>query len=335
MRTGIPSIERRALLLGAGACLFAGQVHGQNAPGGDEHPPVVDDIRLTRNLFTRLATFVSINGQGPFSFVVDTGSARTAISDTVARQLTLPPREPLLVHGIATATVTPSVGVARLNLQGVAVRNLHCPVLQRDQLGADGLIGLDVLSRFRLGFDTERRTASLSRDRMRIISGGVEGIGSRLNRRERLRSARGRLGQLIITDFKISGQEVAAFVDSGAQYSIGNHALRNAIQARRPDGFSTSRSVPVFGVTGQSIQADLARVADLRLGSYRLGATTLLFADLHCFEALELSQQPALLIGADLLGRFRRIAIDFAANTVAFEGLRPPSIHALDDPVSV
>ncbi|MGV9008263.1 aspartyl protease family protein [Brevundimonas sp.] len=334
MRTGIPSIERRALLLGAGASLFAGQVHGQTPPPEIADPPEIDDIRLTRNLFTRLATFVSINGQGPFSFVVDTGSARTAISDTVAQQLALPPREPLLVHGIATATVTPSVGVARLNLQGVAVRNLHCPVLQRDQLGADGLIGLDVLSRFRLGFDTERRTASLSSNRMRIVSGGVGSTGSRLNR-DGLRTARGRLGQLIITDLRISGQPAAAFVDSGAQYSIGNHALMAAIQARRADGLSASRGVPVFGVTGHSIQAVLARVADLRLGAYRLGATTLLFSDLHCFEALGLSQRPALLIGADLLGRFKRIALDFAENTVAFEGLRPPSIHALDDPVSV
>lgn len=333
MRTGISSIQRRALLLGAGASLFAGRVYGQTAPFDAAHSPDVDDIRLTRNLFTRVATFVSINGQGPFSFVVDTGSASTAISDTVARQLALPPREPLLVHGIATATVTPSVGVARLNLQGVAVRNLHCPVLSREQLSADGLIGLDVLGRFRLGFDTERRTASLTRERMRIVNGGVENTGSRLSR-DGLRSARGRLGQLIITDLRISGQPVAAFIDSGAQYSIGNHALKVAIQARRPDSLSASRSVPVFGVTGQSIQADLARVADLRLGSYRLGATTLLFADLHCFEALELSQRPALLIGADLLGRFKRIAIDFAQNTVAFEGLRPPSVHALDDPIS-
>lgn len=333
MRTGIPFIERRALLLGVGASLIAGHAQGQT-PAPVAGPDLdLDDIRLTRNLFTRVATHVSINGRGPFSFVVDTGSASTAVADTVAEQLALPPREPLLVHGIATATVTPSVGIARLNLQGLAVRNLHCPVLSRDQLGADGLIGLDVLSRFRLGFDTERRTASLSRERMRIVSGGVESTGSRLSR-DGLRSARGRLGQLIITDLRISGQAVSAFVDSGAQYSIGNHALRTAIQARRPDGLSASRSVPVFGVTGQSIQADLARVADLRLGSYRLGATTLLFADLHCFEALELSQRPALLIGADLLGRFKRIAIDFAQNTVAFEGLRPPSVHALDDPIS-
>lgn len=329
MRTGISGMQRRVLLMGAGASLLGGSAFGQTVRQAIVPSQDVEDIRLTRNLFTRVATFVSINGQGPFSFVIDSGSANTAIADTVAQRLALPPREALLVHGIAAASVTPSVGVARLNLQGLAVRNLHSPVLARDQLGADGLIGLDVLGRFRLGFDTERHIASLSRNRMRIVSGGVEGTGSRLNR-EGLRTARGRLGQLIITDLRISDQSAAAFVDSGAQYSIGNHALMAAIQARRPDGLSTSRSLPVFGVTGHSIQADLARVADLRLGAYRLGATTLLFADLHCFEALGLSQRPALLIGADLLGRFKRIAIDFAENTVAFEGLRPPSTHALD-----
>ena len=334
MRTGISSMQRRSLLLGAGSLLLAGQAQAESRLGDPVADAGLDDIQLTRNLFTRLATFVSINGQGPFSFVVDTGSASTAVADTVAQQLALPPREPLLVHGIAAATVTPSVGIARLNLQGVAVRSLHCPVLARDQLGADGLIGLDVLGRFKLGFDTERRTASLQRETMRIISGGTERIGSRLNR-EGLRTTRGRLGQLIITDLRISGQPAVAFVDSGAQYSIGNSALMDAIRARRPDGLVSSRNIPVFGVTGHSVQATMARVADLRLGTHRLGQTTLLFADLHCFRALGLSQRPTLLIGADLLGRFKRIAIDFAQNTVSFDGLRPPSIHALDDPVSV
>ena len=330
MRNSISNLARRSLLMGAGSSFLAGLVGAQPVQADPVVPADIDDIRLTRNLFTRVAAPVSINGLGPFSFVVDTGSASTAVSDAVALQLALPVRDSLLVHGIAAATVTPGVGVARLVLQGLTTRNLHCPVLARDQLGADGLIGLDILGRFKLGFDTERRTASLQRETMRIISGGTERIGSRLNR-EGLRTTRSRLGQLIITNLRISGQPAVAFVDSGAQYSIGNTSLMTAIQARRSDGLSGTREVPVFGVTGHSVQATMARVADLRLGPHRLGQTTLLFADLHCFKALELSQRPTLLIGADLLGRFRRIAIDFAQNTVTFDGLRPPSMHALDD----
>ena len=334
MRTGISCVDRRTLLLGAGGMLLAGRAHAEPLSSDPVTEAGIDDIQLTRNLFTRVATQVSINGTGPFSFVIDTGSVSTAVSDTLARQLALPLRESLMVHGIAAATVTPGVGVGRLTLQGMTARNLHSPVLPRDQLGADGLIGLDILGRFKLGFDTERRTASLQRETMRIISGGTERVGTRLNR-EGLRTTRGRLGQLIITDLRISGQPAVAFVDSGAQYSIGNPALMEAIRARRLDGLVASRDIPVFGVTGHSVQATLARVADLRLGAHRLGPTTLLFADMHCFRALHLSDRPALLIGADLLGRFRRVVIDFARNSVAFDGLRPPSLSTLDDLASV
>ena len=146
---------------------------------------------------------------------------------------------------------------------------------------------------------------------------------------------RGRFGQLIMREMRVSGEPAAAFVDSGAQYSIGNHALRRAITLNRSGGLSRTRSTPVFGVTGQSLQAELAQVSDLRLGPHRLGPTTLLFADLHCFEALELSDRPTLLIGADLLGRFRRVTLDFSRNTVMFDGVLPPSTHPLDEIVAV
>ena len=330
MRTGIPVMDRRALLLGAGTSLLAGGVAAQ-VPAEVTHDPSLTDIQLTRNLFTRVSADVMINGQGPFSFVIDTGSVSTAIADTVARQLALPPRAPLIVHGIASAAVTPSVGVDRLNLRGLRKRALQCPVFSREQMGADGLIGLDVLDRFRLSFDTQRRAATLARVGMRISTGGVDTLGSRLPRNT-VRSVRGRFGQLIMTNLQISGQTVSAFVDSGAQYSIGNQALRRVIETRRSSGLHSTKSVSVFGVTGQSIQADVARVDDLRIGHHRLGPATLLFADLYCFDTLALSGRPALLIGADLLGRFQHVAINFAGNAVTFDGVRPPSMHPLDGP---
>jgi hypothetical protein len=72
-------------------------------------------------------------------------------------------------------------------------------------------------------------------------------------------------------------------------------------------------------------------VEDLRLGGARLGPTPLLFADLHCFSTLELADRPALLIGADLLGRFRRVILDFPQGTVTFEGLRRQTTRTIED----
>lgn len=274
---------------------------------------------------------MALNGRGPFTFVIDTGAGATSIADTVAAQLSLPPLQPMLVHGITTASVTPSVEVDRLVLSGLGFRGLRCPVLPRDQLGADGLLGLDVLGKFRLSFDVTRRSASLSVRGVRIVmGGGTMSTGTRISR-DGIRSSRGRFGQLILTQVVVEDQPVAAFIDSGAQYSIGNLALRRAIAARRRDGGRLSRTIPLYGVTGQSLQAELARVDDLKLGNSRLGATPLLFADLHCFETLGLSGRPALLVGADLLGRFRNVTLDFPSGRVTFDGLRRQTTRTVED----
>lgn len=324
-------MDRRGILAGLGSLGVASMTwpvaaqDALDAPLADQAP-----IRLLSNLFTRIGAAVTLNNRGPFTFVVDTGAGATAISDTLAAQLDLPAMEPIIVHGITAAAVTPSVSVDRLVLSGLGFSDLRCPVLPREQLGADGLLGLDVLGKYRLRFDVVRRSASLSLPGVRIVMGGAMSTGSRL-RRDGIRAVRGRFGQLILTQAVVEGQSVSAFIDSGAQYSIGNLALRQAVNARRTRAGQLTRAIPLYGVTGQSLQAELARVDDLRLGTTRLGATPLLFADLHCFNTLDLADQPALLVGADLLGRFRDVILDFPNNRIALEGLRRQTTRTIED----
>jgi hypothetical protein len=326
-------LDRRLLLaaIGMGAASPGWPVTAQTADPAAESDDAAQPIHLLANLFTRVGAAVTINGQGPFTFVIDTGAGATAIADTVAARLALPAGEPVLVHGITTVSRTESVMVERLQLSGLNFHDLHCPVLPAANLGADGLLGLDVLGRFRLSFNVDRRSASLSIRGVRILMGGTDMTTGTRIRRGGLRTVRGRFGQMILTQVTVEGLPTAAFIDSGAQYSIGNTRLRRAVAAQRNEGGRLSREVPLYGVTGQSLAADLARVSDLRLGSSRLGPTPLLFADLHCFETMELADEPALLIGADLLGRFRHVVLDFAAGTITFRGLRRQTTRTIED----
>lgn len=316
--------DRRSLITGLGAILAGGlggvPLAAQEAPS-EEDP---QQIRLLINLFTRIGAAVTVNRNGPFTFVIDTGAGRTSIADRLADRLKLEPRPPVMVHGITEARITRSVAISRLQLGGLGFRDLTCPVFPHDQLGADGLIGLDVLGRFRLRFDVARRSASLTVRGASIVIGGDSQTGTRIPR-DSLRATTGRFGQLMLTQVLADGQPTIAFIDSGAQYSIGNLALRQAISVQRRDGGRLGRAIPVYGVTGQSLSAELAQVDDLRLGTHRLGATPLLFADLHSFRILDLADRPALLIGADLLGRFREVTLDFPGDSVTFSGLRRPS----------
>lgn len=330
----ISGLDRRSLVAGLGALgagLGAGPANATQdaAPDGDPQP-----IQLLTNLFTRVGAAVFIDGRGPYTFVIDTGAGTTSISDRLADRLQLPPMPSVLVHSITESRVTRSVAVSRLQLGGLGFRNLNCPVFTHEQLGADGLVGLDVLGRFRLRFDVVRRSASLTIRGVSIAMGGDLQTGSRI-RRDGLRAFSGRFGQLMLTQVLVDGQPTVAFIDSGAQYSIGNLALRQAVAVRRRDGGRLTRDVPVYGVTGQSLSAELAQIDDLRIGSSRLGATPMLFADLHCFRVLGLNDRPALLIGADLLGRFREVTLDFPADTVSFTGLRRQTTRTLELPGAV
>jgi hypothetical protein len=330
----LPGLDRRGLI--AGLTTAVGISAGWSAAAQDGPPAADPDVEtqpisLLTNLFTRVGAAVFIDNRGPFTFVIDTGAGTTSIADSLADQLALPALQPVLVHGITEARVTRSVAVSRLQLSGLGFRGLTCPVFERDQLGADGLVGLDVLGRFKLRFDVMRRAASLTMRGVAIVMGGDMQTGSRI-RREGLRAVTGPFGQMMLTQVTVDGQPTTAFIDSGAQYSIANLALQRAIAARRRDGGRLARSVPIYGVTGQSLSAELARVDDLRLGATRLGSTPMLFADLHCFQTLGLSERPALLIGADLLGRFREVTLDFPNDTVTFTGLRRQSTRTLELP---
>ncbi|MCS6624577.1 retroviral-like aspartic protease family protein [Roseibacterium beibuensis] len=273
--------------------------------------------RLLANLLTRMALRVTINGRRGAVFVLDTGAGRTVISEDLAWSWNLPPRAPVLVHGLTAAQVAPTVHINRLSVGGRRINDLEAPVFPRAVLAADGLIGLDVLGRFRLDLNIAAR-----RVRMRPSGPDVVAIGSAGHRATRLptqeRSARhGRFGTLILPGV-VDGREVDVFVDTGAQYSIGNLALLRSIGGD-PAGL---QRITVYGVTGQVLAAASGQVRDLRLGTQRLGPTPLLFADLHAFGVLDLIERPALLIGADLLYRFREVTLDFGRSRMAFRGLR-------------
>lgn len=279
--------------------------------------PEAGEPRLLANLLTRMALRVTINGRRGAVFVLDTGAGRTVIAEDLAQSWSLPARPPVLVHGLTAAQMAPTAHINRLSFGGRRLHGIDAPVFPRSVLAADGLMGLDVLGRFRLDLNIAARRVKLTPSGPDVVAVGSAGHrATRLPSHERP-ARHGRFGTLILRGVA-EGREIDVFVDTGAQYSIGNMALLAAVGGD-PAGLER---ITVYGVTGQTLAAASGHVRDLRLGTQRLGPTPLLFADLHAFEVLELIERPALLIGADLLYRFREVSLDFGRSRMAFRGLR-------------
>lgn len=259
---------------------------------------------------TRMTVAVHVNGEGPFNFVVDSGADRSVVGATLAARLRLPRAASLNLVGIANMAVVPAVTVARLRMGSTEIIDLHAPALAERDLGADGLLGIDALAEQRLMLDFQRQRVTIedARRRMPTLPGDI------------VVTARRQRGQLIITRVVASGRPTLALIDSGSMVTIGNQALLRKLTGGRRS--SRTRHLEIIDVTGAKRTVPVVIVHELRIGILRLTGVAIAFADLPPFERFGLSQEPALLLGTDLLRGFAQVSLDFRRRKVRFQ-LRP------------
>jgi predicted aspartyl protease len=254
---------------------------------------------------SRMTVPVNITGNGPYRFLVDTGSERTIISRELAQQLRLEPGATAIVHSMTEVSDIRTAIIPTLDLGVRRVRNIHAPMLERRHLGAEGMLGVDSLQAHRVLFDFQRREMRITASRTEEIGwpdGSIVVTGRRL------------MGRLVLVDADVEGTPIRAIVDTGAQVSIGNSALRRRLERRRRLGPTVP--VQLISVTGGQLSADATIVSEMRLGGVTINNLPIAFADVHPFQKLGLEDRPAILLGMDALTLFRRVSIDFANRRV-------------------
>lgn len=259
----------------------------------------------TRKVHTRMTVMVRVNGTGPYRFVVDSGADTSVVGHRIAKTLTLPPGRPAILNGMTATSRVERVMVDSLSVGDTSVANLLLPVLVEQDLGGEGMIGVDALVEQRLMLDFEKRLIKVE-DAYRPPQ-RYDG--------EIVVTARLRRGQLILTQARANGRQVSAVIDTGSEITIGNSLLRDQL-LRRGAKFDI---LEVTGVTGVTIKLQIARVRELRLGPVVLADVPIAFADVPPFAVFGLDTQPALLLGTDLMDAFRRVSLDFRARKVRFQ----------------
>ena len=289
-------------------------------------PPLRDQLldetpRLLQNLLTRMAVEVRLPRHQKRLFVIDTGAERSALSDRLAAELELVSGGAVRVHGITGSAITPTAQLPFLDIFTQRFTDLTLPVFDYDLLAADGLLGLDILAHFRLVLDLRLRRVTITPALpSSLLPGITTGHATRIRQPLSL-ADRPSPGQIYVSPIEVGGVSAIGFVDSGAQYSVGNLALMRAVDRIGPP--KPRSEVRVYGVIGQPLIARADTAEPVSVVQRELGLTPLLFADLHAFDFLGLNDRPALLIGADILSRFTRITLDYGRRQIGFGRLLP------------
>ena len=291
-------------MLALSAAMLATPLAAQQTPP-DDGPMTTIDAGIDRTL--RMTVPVTVDGKGPYPFVVDTGADRTVLSRELADHLELKDGETSTMHTMTGVGPVRTVRVPTLEVGGGRNDGFNAPALSEANLGAKGLLGIDSLQGRRVVMDFRLGTFSVMASK-----GTSEPVDSDMI----VVTARSRFGQLVLVDSDIGGVPITVIIDSGAQNSVGNLALRRMLEKRNK--VRDFYPLEMTDVTGATMNADGAKIESIRLGGFTLTNVGVAFADAHPFKKFDLLKRPAMLLGMDTLRAFRRVSIDFAQRKVRF-----------------
>jgi predicted aspartyl protease len=260
----------------------------------------------------RLTTAVSINGAGPYRFLVDTGAERSLMAAEIAAELALPRGRDVMIQGIVQGQRGELFAVESLRMGTLVCAGLEVPVLPRAMLGVDGFLGLDVLDQHRVIFDFSAGTLTVTK-RQGFFAAWFEG------RDEAIVRTLGSSGRLRAANCIVNGVRASAFVDTGAEVSVCSPALYAELQKRASNLELLGGPVELSGVTGGTVPGLAINVNSIDVGELHLVFTPLVVAPLEVFDVWGLKDQPALLFGMDCLKRFRKVSIDYGRKELRFE----------------
>ena len=156
---------KSALFVLALLALSARPIAAQEIAAQEIAPPSMT-IDTAIDVVDRMTVPVTIDGRGPFPFVVDTGADRTVVSRELATALGLAAGGPATMHSMSGVGQVSTVLVERLGVGGrTRDDELRAPALAEIHLGAKGLLGVDSLKGRRVVMDFARGTFSVTESR--------------------------------------------------------------------------------------------------------------------------------------------------------------------------
>jgi predicted aspartyl protease len=275
------------------------------APTGSRLIPVAEDeIAITLDAWTdtygRPTASTMINGKGPFSFMVDTGSTTTVMSERLATLLGTISTGTATVAGTTGTAITPIAILDKVQTGAVTKEGLRVAILPDAGLArGDGILGADVFVGKRLVFAI----------RDKIVRVESSQRATRIAPRGNLRLRNGMLAEV---EGRIGNISARLMLDTGADHCIANPVLGEALRAAHPR-LERIPKVRVVGVTGHKILGEYVVLPRVDLKAFIVKDAGAVIADASIFKLWDLESEPAMIVGVNLLSRLSQFSIDYGA----------------------
>ena len=253
----------------------------------------------------------SINGQGPFSFALDTAASISVAFDELSNELELEPvsGSVIVIHGLVASGEFPLLKVDRLSVGGEIWDD---PVIASmpggtiAHTGIDGILGVDFLRRYAVGFSTEDKVIRLyPPDRIdRNSYWGWTSIPL-----EALTVGDSRTA-LYVFEIEVGGVRMPAVFDLGAGLNMMNWSAASSLGLDPIEQHDDNR---VAGAIDSAPIVARIRAREVTTGSIRWKNEEFIVAELEIFTTLMQSATPSAILGAGLFTQ-RDFIIDFTRN---------------------
>jgi predicted aspartyl protease len=259
---------------------------------------------------------LKINGLGPYAFIADTAASGMVVFENLVEEADLSASDSSDVIEMQSAGALSEVrlvGIGKVNLGGVEFDVPDAIVIDR-RLADDGIVhgilGADVLLRQPLGVFYSTRQLILFGDGPRSYEDDVEYGGWSRMQIHRLDEQAPFYGVELMVD----GARILALIDTGAKRSIINTPGMQSLGAERA---ALAEAESVRGTGNAEVAALTRPTTAVSLGEWSLAGHNLVVADPPVLKAMGFSDQPFIILGADILGRLDFI-VDAQAEQILF-----------------
>ena len=259
----------------------------------------------------RIVVEARINGHGPYDFVLDTGASISVVFDNVRDELALETvaGKTVIVHGALASGRHPLLDIDRLELGGAVWRDPRIVSLPGETAAGsniNGVLGVDILRHYAVGFSTGDRVVRLYPPDL-VARRFYQGWASVPLRAKPI----GETDAVVyFIDVELDGWEITAAFDLGAGFNLINWPGVESLgdTARRLRKHSL-----LSGALGSSSVMARLDAREVTTAGIRWRNEVFLIADIEIFETLNLSDRPAAILGAGIFTQ-RDFVIDFARN---------------------